>query len=125
VSVAASWTVPVISGHPELWYNIAHRHHRPATIQLNYLARNPTYPANLCPLFLCAEFACYGEDLGETVGDALKTAARSAVWQGAPEHLEQVLSGQQRVHYSFQAGAGRGDLYFRLRGEMAGSDRAA
>src|SRR5215831_8575556 len=80
----------------------------------------PTYPANLCPLFLCAEFACYGEDLGETVGDALKTAARGAVWQGSPEHLEQVLSGQQGVHYSFQAGAGGGDLCFRLRGEMAG-----
>ena len=80
----------------------------------------PTYPANLCPLFVCAEFACYCEDLGETVGDALKTAARSAIWQGAPEHLEQVLSGQQGVHYSFQAGAGRGDLCFRLRGDMAG-----
>ena len=38
-------------------------------------------------------------DPGETVGDALKTTARSAVSQGAPEHLEQVLSGQQGVHY--------------------------
>ena len=83
------------------------------------LSGNPTYPANLCPLFLCAEFACNGEDLGEAVGDALKTAARGAVWQGSPKHLEQVLSGQQGVHYSFQAGAGRGDLCFRLRGEMA------
>src|SRR5215813_10536523 len=80
------------------------------------LSGKPTYPANLCPLFVCAEFACYCEDLGETVGDAFKTAARSAVWQGAPKHLEQVLSGQQGVHYSFQAGARRGDLCFRLRG---------
>lgn len=54
----------------------------------------PTYPANLCPLFGCAEFACYCEDLGETVGEARKTAARSDFCQGAPEHLYQVLSGQ-------------------------------
>jgi hypothetical protein len=61
----------------------------------------PTYPANLCPLFRCAEVACNCEDFGETVGDAVQTAARSAVRQGAPEHLYQVLSGQQGVHDSF------------------------
>jgi len=61
----------------------------------------PTYPANLCPLFRCAEVACNCEDFGETVRDAVQTAARSAVRQGAPEHLYQVLSGQQGVHDSF------------------------
>src|ERR1039457_244575 len=34
------------------------------------------------PLFRCAEFARYREDFGETVGDTVKAAARSAVRQG-------------------------------------------
>jgi hypothetical protein len=55
----------------------------------------PTYPANLCPLFGCAELAGDCKDLRETVGDALKTAARVAVRQGAPEHLDYVLSSVQ------------------------------
>src|SRR5690349_10955345 len=32
----------------------------------------PTYPANLCPLFRRAEFACNCEDFGKAVGDAIK-----------------------------------------------------
>jgi multidrug efflux pump len=43
------------------------------------LPNNPTYPANLCPLFGRAEFARYCEDFGKTVGDAVQAATRGAV----------------------------------------------
>jgi hypothetical protein len=52
-----------------------------------------TYPANLCPLFGCAKFAHDCEDLGETVGKSVKTAARSAIRQGTAIHFDGVLSG--------------------------------
>jgi hypothetical protein len=59
------------------------------------LYEKPTYPANLCLFFRCAEFARNCEDLGETVGDAVEAAARVAVRQGAPEHLDYMLSSAQ------------------------------
>jgi len=84
------------------------------------VSANPTYPADLCPLFRCGEFAYDCEDLGETVGDAVKAAERSAVGQGAPVHFYYVLCGEQGINDSVQAGAGRGELYLRLRCEMTG-----
>src|ERR1035437_9094730 len=70
----------------------------------------PTYPANLCLFSWWIEFAGFREDFGKTVGESVQTAAGSAIGQVAPVHLHYVLSGKQGVHYSAQAGVGRGDL---------------
>src|ERR1035437_802513 len=80
---------------------------------------NATYPANLCLFSWWIEFAGFREDFGKTVGESVQTAAGSAIGQVAPVHLHYVLSGKQGVHYSAQAGVGRGDLCLRLRCEMA------
>ena len=57
-----------------------------------------TYPANLCPLFGRAEFAGFREDLGQSIGESVEAASRRAVGQGSTEHLDCVLSEEQRVN---------------------------
>ena len=51
------------------------------------------------------EFAGFAEDFGEAVGEPVEATARSAVWQRAAEHLEHMLSSEQRIDDSVEAGA--------------------
>ena len=77
-----------------------------------------TYTANLCPLFGRAEFAGFGEDLGQPVGEPVETASRRALRQGSAEHLDCVLREEQRFNYALQASAGRNGWGFRVWGQM-------
>src|ERR1035437_712532 len=86
---------------------------------LRSVSEKPTYPANLCLFSWWIEFAGFREDFCKTVGESVQTAAGGAIGQVAPGHLHYVLSGKQGVHYSAQAGVGRGDLCVRLRCEVA------
>src|ERR1035437_2220316 len=92
----------------------SHRSNSAAAWAAGSFSGNPTYPANLCLFSGWIEFAGFREDFGETVGEAVQAAARSAVRQVASEHLHYVLSGQQRVDYTVQAGAGGSEVRFRL-----------
>ena len=53
-----------------------------------------TYPANLCPLLSGGEFAKFGGDFGEAVGQPIEHRQRitAAVGQRAPKHLQDMLS---------------------------------
>ena len=55
------------------------------------------YAANLCPLSARVEFAGFREDFGESIGELIETMLRSAVWQRTTEHLDGMLSEQQRI----------------------------
>jgi hypothetical protein len=74
----------------------------------------PTYAANLCPLYDGADFANLGEDIGEAIGEAVEAASRRGIWQGSAEHLDGMLSEEQRVDDAVQTGAGRNCWCFRL-----------
>ena len=79
----------------------------------------PTYTANLCPLCGRAEFASLGEDFGEPIRKSIEAPSRRAIWQGPPEHLDGMLSEEQRVDDAVQTGAGRNCRCFRLWGYMS------
>jgi hypothetical protein len=76
------------------------------------------YAANLCPLWGGFEFARFGEDFSESIGELMEAMLGSAVRQGAAEYLDSMLSEQQRIHHTFQAAARR-VRGFRVRREMA------
>ena len=76
------------------------------------------YPANLCPLFGGAEFAGFGENLGEPIGEPIETMSGLAVRQRTAEHLNGVLSEEQRIDNTFQTGTRRNGWRLRLRGQM-------
>ena len=74
-----------------------------------------TYTANLCPLWGQAEFANLGEDFDKPIGKSIEaTTSRRAIRQGPTEHLDGMLSEEQRVDDAVQAGAGRKCWRFRL-----------
>jgi len=77
-----------------------------------------TYPANLCPLSWWGEFAGLREDLGQPIGKAVEAVSRRAVRQGSAEHLDRMLSEEQRVNNTVQTGAGRNGWGFRVWGQM-------
>ena len=79
----------------------------------------PTYPANLCPLFWWVEFADFREDLGHSIGEPVEIASGRAFGQGSTEHLDCVLSEEQRVNNAVYASAWREDRCLRLWDEMA------
>jgi hypothetical protein len=62
-------------------------------------------PANLCPLSGWVDFAGFGEDFGESIGELVKTMLGRAVRQRAPEHLDGMLSEQQRIDDTVQTTA--------------------
>jgi hypothetical protein len=49
------------------------------------------YPANLCSSSGGVEFAGFGEDLGEPIGELIETMSGRAVRQRATEHLDSML----------------------------------
>jgi hypothetical protein len=63
------------------------------------------YAANLCPLSGGVEFAGFRQDFGESIGELIEAMLRSAVRQGATEHLDGMLSEQQRIDYAVQTAA--------------------
>ena len=77
------------------------------------------YTANLCPLSGEAEFANLGEDFGEAIRKPIDAASRRAIRQGSTEHLDGMLSEEQRVDDTVLAGAGRNCWRFRLWNQMS------
>ena len=78
------------------------------------------YPANLCPLSGVVEFVDFGEDLGQPIGELIETMAGWAVRQRATEHLDSVLSEEERIYNTFQTCARGNDWRFRLWNQVAG-----
>src|SRR5579872_3839471 len=76
----------------------ARAHHR-----TGHISATGVYPANLCPLSSGIDFACFGEDFGQSVGESIKAAPGRAVWQGTPEHLDGVLREQEGIGNTIQA----------------------
>jgi hypothetical protein len=63
------------------------------------------YAANLCLLSGWVEFADFREDFGEPIRESVEAVLRSAVRQGTTEHLDGMLSKQQRIDYTVQTAA--------------------
>ena len=63
------------------------------------------YTANLCPLCGGFEFPGFREDFGESIRELVETILRRAVGQRAAEHLDGMLSEQQRVDDTVQTTA--------------------
>ena len=76
------------------------------------------YTANLCPLRVWVELAGFREDFDESIGELVETMLLSAVRQRTAEHLDGMLSEQQRIDDTVQAAARRAGRGFRLRREM-------
>src|SRR5258708_8189066 len=76
------------------------------------------YTANLCPLSVWVELACFREDFGESIGELVETMLRSAVRKRTTEHLDGMLSEQQGIDDTVQTAARRGVRSFRLRRKM-------
>src|SRR6266436_2804875 len=85
-----------------------------------HLDEKPPYTANLCPLSVWVELACFREDFGESVGELVETMLRSAVRKRTTEHLDGMLSEQQGIDDTVQTAARRGVRSFRLRRKMPG-----
>ncbi len=62
-----------------------------------HLAVLSPYTANLCPLSIWFEFAGFRDDFGQSVRELVEAMLRSAVRQRTPEHLDGMLSEQQRI----------------------------
>ncbi len=60
------------------------------------------------------------EDFGDSIGELIEAMLRSAVRQQAAEHLDGMLSEQQRIDYTVETAARRGVRRFRLRCQMPG-----
>src|SRR5713226_9404597 len=80
----------------------------------------PPYPANLCPLSSAVEFAGFGEDFGQAIGEPIEVMSGMALRQRATEHLECMLSKQQGINDAIQPGTRCDDGCFRLRRQMPG-----
>jgi hypothetical protein len=83
------------------------------------MGNNLSYTANLCPLSRGVELTGFCEDLGESIGELIETVLRGAVRQRTTEHLDGMLSEQQRIDYAVQTASRRGVRGFRLRREMS------
>jgi hypothetical protein len=70
------------------------------------------YPANLCLVLWDVEFAGKREDFGKPIGNAVEIASHRTVWQGAAEHLDNMLRGAQRVKDAVDIGARRESVSF-------------
>ena len=71
---------------------VAQRSGSPRGRRSRHLDGKRPYPANLCPLFCGVEFAGFGEDLGQPVGEVIEAMSGKALRQGTTEHLNGVLS---------------------------------
>ena len=54
------------------------------------------------------EFAYFGEDLGESVGEPVEAGARMGFGQGAAEHLHGMLGGNWRIDQAKSAFGSQG-----------------
>ena len=81
--------------------------------------RLATYPANVCRLLFGGEFAKFGGDFCEAVGQAINYGRSSAagVVQRAPKHLQDMLSDLDCLkgagQIGFEADGGRGGSWWR------------
>ena len=82
------------------------------------LSESSALAANLCPFSGCRELAGFTEDFGEPVGEAVEATARSVVWQRPAKHLEHMLSAEQRIDQTLEAGSGS-ERRLRLWNKMA------
>jgi hypothetical protein len=83
-----------------------------------HMSEKSPYAANLCPLSGWVELAGFREDFGKSIGWLIEAMLRSAVRQRTTEHLDGMLSEQQRIDDTVQATARRETRGFRLRREM-------
>ena len=77
-----------------------------------------TYPANLCRVLFGGEFAKFGSDFGEAVGQSIEYLRGAAgVGQRAPKHLHYMLSDLECLKGAGQIGleadGGRGGYGWR------------
>ena len=63
---------------------------------------------------------CFGDDFGKAVGEPGERRAWGTVGQGATEHFEHMLSGEQGVDDAVEAGSKRGEWGFGLGNQMPG-----
>src|SRR5712671_2072754 len=81
-----------------------------------------TYPANFCPLLYGGEFSKYSSDFGETIDQSVKRAHGGIGFgKGSSEHLQNMLSGLDRMKGAGQIGLDRGGKRFRAAGEDVGA----
>jgi hypothetical protein len=64
----------------------------PVKSESRQLDEKRAYPANLCPLSCGIEFAGFGEDLDQPIGDLIEAMSARVARQRATEHLNSVLS---------------------------------
>src|SRR6202171_4749132 len=76
------------------------------------------YMANLCPLSTRVELASFRENFGESIGELVETMLWGAIRQRATEHLDGMLSEQQRIDDTIQTAARRQARGFGLWSEM-------
>ena len=75
-------------------------------------------PANLCPLSVCPKLARFAEGFSKAVGEAVEATARSAVWQRTTEHLQHMLSREQRIDHPAESSSQGGEGCLRQRSKM-------
>jgi hypothetical protein len=84
------------------------------------MSEKSPYTANLCPLSGWFELPGFPNDFGQSVREVVEAMLRRAVRQRTPEHLDGMLSEQQRIDDTIQSAARREGRCFRLRREMPG-----
>ena len=66
------------------------------------------------------KFACFSEDFGEAVGEAVEASVCVPVWEGAAEDHHEVLGGEQGIDEAVEASAQRWGRSVGLRSQMPG-----
>src|ERR1700674_1921298 len=89
----------------------------PQRLRIHLSGLSP-YTANLCPLSVWFELAGFRNDFGQSVRELVEAMLRSSARQRAPEHLDGMLSEQQRIDDTVQAAARREARGFGFRREM-------
>jgi hypothetical protein len=59
-----------------------------------HMSEKSPYAANLCPLSVWVELACFREDFGESIGELIEAMLQSPVRQRTTEHLDGMLGEQ-------------------------------
>jgi hypothetical protein len=73
---------------------------------------------HLCPFSGCRELARFAQDFGKAVGEAVEATARRSICQRTAEHLEHMLSSEQRIDHPAESSSQGGERCLRLRSEM-------
>src|ERR1700724_4664422 len=113
-------TISSISSSPASPRTLGDSERVVASREAIHMDEKSPYTANLCPLSVWLELAGFREDFDESIGELVETVLRSAVRQRTTEHLDGMLSEQERIDDTVQTAARRQVRGFRLRREMPG-----